>query len=86
MTRERIDDLLNLVVECKGIEDINVSLEVDKYGEYITVWTSKPEDGINMTIYKSGTFSTGFINNEVQAITDPALVKAEAHLRRLLNG
>ena len=88
MTRERLHELLDLVLDCKRIEHVVVTIEIDPYSEIIYVWKKNQEEGIDMVTYTSSeVFPTKGETkyNGVRSVGDPGLVKAEAHIRRLLD-
>ena len=87
MTRERLHELLDLVLDCRRFEHVVVTIEIDAYHEIIYVWEKNQEEGINMVVYTSSEVfppkgETKY--NGVRHVGDPGLVKAEAHIRRLL--
>ena len=87
MTRERLDMLVGLVLQCRSIEDIDVSISIEKYGMQIYIWTRELIDGIKMTIYQIGQFAHDGINEQdktIRSIIDPDLRMAEKRIRDVL--
>lgn len=80
--------LVDLVLKCRDIDDIDVSISIDKYGSEVNIWTKELVDGFKMTIYGTGAFARSGINennSEIINIIDPDLKMAEERMRRLLN-
>jgi len=88
MTRERLHELLDLALDCRRFEHVSVTIAIDAYSEIIYVWKKNQEEGIDMVTYTSSeVFPTKGETkyNGVRSVGDPGLVKAEAHIRRLLD-
>lgn len=80
--------LVDLVLKCRDIDDVDVSISIEKYGNEVNIWTKELVDGFRMTIYKVGVFAQNGINKsdpEIRSIIDPDLKMAEERMRRLLN-
>lgn len=89
MTRERIDELISLVLEARGIKDYSVSICIDKYEESIYIYTEKTENGINFTTYTTYDLynleGRRVMRNQNRLnVYDKDLTEAEKHIRRLL--
>lgn len=81
--------LVDLVLKCREIDDVDVSISIEKYGTEVSIWTKELVDGFKMTIYKVGVFARNGINekdSEIRSIIDPDLKMAEERMRRLLDG
>lgn len=88
MTRERLHELLDLVLDCRRFEHVVVTIEIDAYSEIIYVWEKNQEEGIDMVTYTSSEVfppKGETKHGSVRSVGDPGLVKAEAHIRRLLD-
>lgn len=89
MTRKRLDVLVDLVLKCRDIDDVDVSISIEKDGSEVNIWTKELVDGFKMTIYGTGAFARNGINeknSEIRNIIDPDLKMAEERMRRLLDG
>ena len=90
MTRERIDELVSLVLEARDKESISVGFEVDKYEERITIFTDKPVWGVTFTTYSTYEIYNAEGRRTIQNgsclhVYDADLKKAETRIRRLLD-
>ena len=89
MTRERIDELVSLVLEARGRTGYSVSISIEKYDEEIDIYTEKADSGINFTVYTTHDFynvdGKRVLRNQNRLnVYDKNLTKAEKHIRRLL--
>lgn len=89
MTRERIDELVSLVLEARGRRGFSVSIEIEKHEENIKIFTETPVNGITFTTYTTYEFYNAegrrvIKNNQCLNVYDPHLKGAEEHIRRLL--
>lgn len=89
MTRERIDELVSLVLEARGRKGFSVTISIEKLYEEIHVFTVKPRNGINSTFYTTSEFYKAedkqvIRHGDILHIYDPNLTEAEKHIRRLL--
>lgn len=89
MTRERIDELVSLVLEARGRKGFSVSIEIEKYEENIQIFTETPVNGITFTTYTTYGFYSAegrrvIKNGQCLNVYDPLLNGAEEHIRRLL--
>ena len=90
MTRERIDELVSLVLEARGREGYSVSICIGKNEESIYIYTVKAESGINFTTYTTHYFynveGKRVLRNQNRLnVYDADLKKAETRIRRLLD-
>ena len=90
MTRERIIELLDLVLACnEQLEenDITASLDVSAYHTDLNVYyhgdITPPDPGITMYSY-TYTVSDSVVDG-IKTVYDPELTKAEEHLRRIID-
>ena len=89
MTRERIDELVSLVLEARGRKGYSVSISIEKYEESISIYTEKTESGINFTTYTTHDLynveGKRVLRNQNRLhVYDKDLTEAERHIRRLL--
>lgn len=89
MTRERIDELVSLVLEARGKKGLSVAISIEKHNEEIHVFTEKAKNGITSTFYTTYEFYKAedrrvIRNAAILQIYDPDLKEAEKHIRRLL--
>ena len=90
MTRERIDELVSLVLEARDKNSIAVSIEIEKYDERITVFTEKPVWGVTFTTYSTDHMydeegRRTIHNGSCLHVYDADLKKAETRIRRLID-
>ena len=89
MTRERIDELVSLVLEARGRRGYSVSISIENYEESIYIYTEKTESGINFTTYTTYDLynvegKRVLRNHNRLHVYDKNLTEAEKHIRRLL--
>lgn len=89
MTRERIDELVSLVLEARGRKGFSVSIEIEKYEENIRIHTETPVNGITFTTYTTYELYKAegrrvIKNGQCLNVYDPHLKDAEEHIRRLM--
>lgn len=89
MTRERIDELVSLVLEARGGNGFSVTISIEKNEENIQIWTETPVNGITFTTYTTYEFYNAdgrrvTKNRQCMNVYDPHLKCAEEHIRRLL--
>lgn len=89
MTRERIDEMVTLVLEARGREGFSVSISIEKHEENIQIWTETPVNGITFTTYTTYEFYNAegrrvTKNRQCLNVYDPNLESAEEHIRRLM--
>lgn len=89
MTRDRIDDLVSMVLEARSIKGVSVSISIEEYYEEVYVFTVEPVNGINSTFYTTYGFYKPedkhvIRNGSIIHIYDPNLKAAEEHVRRLM--
>lgn len=87
ISNERLCTLIDKVLKCRGLEDYNISIEIDKYGYAVEVWTilENAQDGINMYVYEDTRMPTrDRVHNGTRTINDAGLKKAEAHIDRIM--
>ena len=89
MTRERIDELVSLVLEARGKKGFSVSISIEMYDEEIYVFTDKAQSGITSTLYTTYKYYKAddkrvIRNGAILHVYDPDLKEAEKHIRRLL--
>lgn len=90
MTRERIDELVSLVLEARGRKGYSISISIEKYEESIYIYTEKTEkNGISFTTYTTHDFynveGKRVLRNQNRLhVYDKNLTEAEKHIRRLL--
>lgn len=85
MARERITDLIGLVLEANRMIGSGVSIGfcLDRYCEGLTVWTEQKVDEINYFCYQSRN-GDDYTNKNIRSFDDPDLKQGEAHVRRLI--
>lgn len=89
MTRERIDELVSLVLEARGRKGFSVSIEIENYEENIKIFTETPVNGITFTTYTTYELYSAedkrvLKNRTCLNVYDKDLDLAEKHIRRLL--
>lgn len=84
MTKERMKDLLDLTLKCRGMEGFNVELSIEKLGERMSVYMDKLEDGYDFFVYTTCPLEKSYTNGTIRSIVDPNLKRAEEHVRRLM--
>lgn len=84
MTKERMKDLLDLTLKCRGMEEIHIELNIEKYGERMCVYVNKSKEGSGFFIYTTSPLDHSYTNGTIRSIVDPNLKLAEEHVRRLM--
>lgn len=91
MTRERIIELLDLVLICNERhkeKDITVSLNVSAFHVEVHIFfhdmDALEEDGVDMYSYTNDAGTDRLVDG-IRTLYDPKLVKAERHIRRLID-
>ena len=89
MTRERIDEMVTLVLEARGRKGFSVSISIEKYEEAVYIYTDEAEDGIDFTTYTTlpmyNVDGKRVLKDKNRLhVYDENLSKAEEHVRRLL--
>lgn len=86
MPRDRIIHMLDLVLAAKEIPDINISIEVGKWGLDFGIWTIEPHEkdpDINYTVYHTNP-RVECVHNNIREVYDQNLEKAEEHYKALM--
>lgn len=91
MTRERIIELLDLVLECNKRhkeKDITVSLNVSAFHVEVNIFfhdmDALEEDGVDMYSYTDDVVTDRLVDG-IRTLHDPKLSKAERHIRRIID-
>ena len=87
MTRKRLNHLIDLVLKCKDLNNRNVRIEIERWGYEIDIWekTGEGEDAYELTCYHDKTISQHeYETAAVKSIHDPELIKAEEHIKKIL--
>lgn len=86
MPMDRIIHMLDLVLAAKEIPEINISIDVDKWGLYFGIWTNEPHEkdpDINYMVYHTNP-RVECVHNNVREVYDPNFEKAEEHYNALM--
>ena len=89
MTRQRINEILDLIWVCKDLHEFSVDITVSNKNDdhIIHVFTKVPEHGIGSTFYYNRDYCVNTGDHDgIRTIIDKDFKKAESHIRRLIDG